>query len=255
MADAASVTLQATVLPDEIQKTFSSTMTVEPADGTEKWYYKLTSVPNTSAQLMAGYFLDYTAVDADTSPSAISGSSDKVKFLYVKNTDSAESVYIVPEALVFTAGDFVIGDDYVITTAGTTDFTTIGSADSNVGTTFTASGATVTAGSFVVGQKYEIVTAGTTDFTLIGAADSNVGTVFTASGVGTGTGTAEEQDTAGSGTGTATFAATATEPTGIHLGPNESLAIRLPNQTVDKIHAVSSAGTVECIVCALLDDV
>jgi hypothetical protein len=200
MANAASVTIQATVLPDELQKTFSSTMTVEPADGTEKWYYKLTSVPNTSGQLIAGYFLDYTAVDADTSPTAISAADDTVKFLYVKNTDSAESVYIITEALDVTAGDFVVGDTYVIKTAGTTDFTLIGAADSNVGTTFTATGA-------------------------------------------------------GTGTGTATFAATATEPTGLHLGPNESLAIRIPNQTVDKIHAVSSAGTVECLVAALLDDV
>lgn len=200
MADAASVTLQATVLPDELQKTFSSTMTVEPADGTEKWYYKLTSVPNTSSQLIAGYFLDYTAVNADTSPTAVSAADDTVKFLYVKNTDEAESVYLITEALEVTAGDFVIGETYVIKTAGTTDFTLIGAADSNVGTSFTATGA-------------------------------------------------------GVGTGTATIAATETKTTGVHLGPNEALAIRLPNQTVDKIHAVSSAGTVECIVCALLDDV
>jgi FtsP/CotA-like multicopper oxidase with cupredoxin domain len=148
MADDANVTITATVLPDEIQKTFISTMTVSPADGNDKWYYKLSSVDNTSSDLMAGYYTDYTAVDSSTAPTAVA-TADKVNFLFVKNTDSAESVYIVLDG---------------------------GTASSS-------------------------------------AAD------------------------------------------GITLGPTESLALRLPNATVADIHAISSAGTVECIVCALLDDV
>ena len=51
------------------------------------------------------------------------------------------------------------------------------------------------------------------------------------------------------------FTASSTAADGITLGPSEALALRLPNATVADIHAVSSAGTVECIVCALLDDV
>jgi hypothetical protein len=39
-----------------------------------------------------------------------------------------------------TAGAFIIGHKYTITTAGNTDFTTIGAADSNVNTVFTATG-------------------------------------------------------------------------------------------------------------------
>ena len=39
------------------------------------------------------------------------------------------------------AGSFVTSNDYEISTSGTTDFTLIGAADSNVGTTFTATGA------------------------------------------------------------------------------------------------------------------
>lgn len=39
-----------------------------------------------------------------------------------------------------TAGSFVVGIVYKITTSGTTDFTLIGAADSNVGTIFTATG-------------------------------------------------------------------------------------------------------------------
>lgn len=148
MADDATVTISATVLPDEIQKTFSSSMTVSPSDGNDKWYYKLTSVSNSSTDLMAGYYTDYTAVDDDTAPTAIA-TADKVNFLYVKNTDSAESVYIVLDG---------------------------------------------------------------------------------------GTAAASTAD-------------------GITLGPSEAFALRLPNATVADIHAISSAGTVTCIVCALLDDV
>tara|TARA_A100001015_G_scaffold310342_1_gene411547 strand:- start:231 stop:680 length:450 start_codon:yes stop_codon:yes gene_type:complete len=98
MADDASVTVQATVLPDEIAKTFSATMTVTPDDANDKWYYKLTSVSNASSDLMAGYFTDYTAVDDDTAPTAVA-TGDKVKFLFIKNVDTnSRSVYVVFDA-------------------------------------------------------------------------------------------------------------------------------------------------------------
>lgn len=149
MADAASVSLQATVLPDEIQKTFSSTLTVTPKDGNDKWYYKLTSVPNTSQDLIAGYFTDYTAVDSATAPTAIDTAADLVEFLFVKNTDATESVYLTLDGTV----------------------------------------------------------------------------------------------------------ASASNTAGITLGPNEALALRLPNTVAANINAISSAGTVECLVAVLLDDV
>ena len=94
MADDATVSIQATILPDEIAKTLSGTMTVTPDDANDKWYYKLTACTTTSTDLIAGSFLDYTAVDDDTAPTAIS-TSDKVKFLFVQNTSSADGVYIV----------------------------------------------------------------------------------------------------------------------------------------------------------------
>jgi hypothetical protein len=149
MADDANVTITATVLPDEIQKTFISTTTVTPADGTEKWYYKLTEVPNTSQDLIAGYFTDYTAVDSATAPTAVAAATDKILYLYVKNTDATESVYIVLDGGTASA---VVAD-------------------------------------------------------------------------------------------------------GITLGPSEALSLRIPNTLVQDVHAISSAGTVECIVCALLDDI
>ena len=94
MADDASVSIQATILPDEIAKTLTGSMTVTPADANDKWYYKLTSITTTSADLIAGRFLDYTAVDQDTDQTAVS-TSDKVKFLFIQNTSSADGIYIV----------------------------------------------------------------------------------------------------------------------------------------------------------------
>ena len=72
-------------------------MTISPADANDKWYYKLTSVSNSSTDLMAGNFIDYTAVDDDTAPTAIA-TGDKVNFLFIKNTDSSNDVYIVLDA-------------------------------------------------------------------------------------------------------------------------------------------------------------
>ena len=95
MADDASVTVQATVLPDEIAKTFSATMTVTPEDANDKWYYKKTSVSNTGTEdLIAGNYTDYTAVDNDTAPTAVN-TADKVKFLFIKNVDTnSRSIFI-----------------------------------------------------------------------------------------------------------------------------------------------------------------
>ena len=50
-----------------------------------------------------------------------------------------EDTLVVPENL--TAGSFVTGQKYEIVSSGDTDFTTIGAANSNVGTVFTATGA------------------------------------------------------------------------------------------------------------------
>ena len=93
MADDATITITATILPDEIAKTFSGSMTVTPADTSEKWYYKLTACTSTSTDLIAGHFLDYTPVDDDTAPTAVH-SADEVRFLFIQNTSSGDGVYI-----------------------------------------------------------------------------------------------------------------------------------------------------------------
>ena len=93
MADAASVSIQATLLPDEIASTLSGSISVSPDDANDKWYYKLTSITTTSADLIAGNFTDYTAVDQDTAPTAVHA-NDKIKFLFIQNTSSADGIVI-----------------------------------------------------------------------------------------------------------------------------------------------------------------
>ena len=93
MADDATISISATLLPDEISRVISGSMTVTPVDADDKWYYKLTAVTTTSADLIAGAFLDYTAVDQDTAPTAIT-TSDKVKFLFVQVQSSTDGIYL-----------------------------------------------------------------------------------------------------------------------------------------------------------------
>ena len=91
MADAASVTMSLTILPDEISKTLTSiTSGYTPADANDKWYYKITEVSNTSTDLISGAYISEEAVGAahDTV-----STSDVVKFLYIKNVGS-NSVYV-----------------------------------------------------------------------------------------------------------------------------------------------------------------
>ena len=56
------------------------------------------------------------------------------------NSSGSANVQNSDSAPVITAGSFLYGITYIIISAGTTDFTLIGAADSNPGTTFTATG-------------------------------------------------------------------------------------------------------------------
>ena len=49
------------------------------------------------ADLIAGSFLDYTAVDQDTAPTAVA-TGDKVKFLFVQNVSSTDGVMLSIDA-------------------------------------------------------------------------------------------------------------------------------------------------------------
>ncbi len=108
MADAATISVTATMLPDEIATTIAGGMTVTPDDANDNWYYKLTACTTTSTDLIAGAFLDYTAVDDDTAPTAVDA-ADKVKFLFVQNTSSADGVMLCFDAgtAAYNLGDGV----------------------------------------------------------------------------------------------------------------------------------------------------
>ena len=93
MADASSVTMRVTILPDEISKTITSlTNGYTPADANDKWYYKITTTSTAQDKdLISGAFISEEAVG--TAHDTIS-TSDKVKFLWIKNTDGSNNVFL-----------------------------------------------------------------------------------------------------------------------------------------------------------------
>lgn len=79
-----------------------------------------------------------------------SGALGEVQAAYpqaiVKRTDrkgllSTYTIMVEQGELAVVGGSFIVGQEYEIVTTGTTDFTTIGAADSNPGTRFVATGA------------------------------------------------------------------------------------------------------------------
>jgi hypothetical protein len=93
MADAASITMSVTILPDEIAKTITGlTAGHTPADEHENWYYKVTTCTTTVSQnLIVGSLLDEPAAVA--AHDAVE-TTDEVRFLFVKNTDGSNPVYL-----------------------------------------------------------------------------------------------------------------------------------------------------------------
>jgi archaellum component FlaG (FlaF/FlaG flagellin family) len=100
MADAASISVTATILPDEIQKVLDAvTITVTPQNSSEKWYYGLRNVTTTSTDLIAGNFL-MTAAGVDTGSSeAAVHANDKVRFIFIKNTGTTDGSTSSTEAI------------------------------------------------------------------------------------------------------------------------------------------------------------
>ena len=109
MADDATMTIKAVILPDEIQKTLTSLSFVyTPADANDGWYYGLVDVQTSSQGLIpvgANFLqLGTTAAgeDSGTAMHTITA-ADKIKFLFVKHsgyrddgttTNTADSVYL-----------------------------------------------------------------------------------------------------------------------------------------------------------------
>ena len=101
MADAGTISMSATLLPDEVQKTLTGlTATFTPADANDKWFYSLINVTNSSTDLIAGNFLSTAAgIDTGSSSPAIS-TSDLVKFLFIKNTGTTDGSTLSTESIV-----------------------------------------------------------------------------------------------------------------------------------------------------------
>ena len=148
-------------------------------------------------------------------------------------------------AIVINATSMVIGTVYSVATTGTTNYTLVGAANSDVGTSFTATakGAgngtvavtddIIAANAAVTDTEYYIVSTGTTDFTAIGAANSDVGTTFTANtagGAATGTGTLVA--TADIVTASAIADTTATDYTILTAGTSDFTLIGAANNDV-----------------------
>ena len=90
----ATVTVTAKVLPAEIQKTLTGTFEFTPADSADRWYYKLTSVSNSSADLIAGAYIDNNVGISQATAHLSVGTGDKIKFLFIKNITTGDSIYI-----------------------------------------------------------------------------------------------------------------------------------------------------------------
>ena len=100
MADDATIKVTATILPDEIQKVLSQvTVTVTPQNSSEKWYYGLRNVTNSSADLIAGNFLQLSTGTATGSSPAAVHTDDKVRFVFIKNTGTTDGSTSTTEAI------------------------------------------------------------------------------------------------------------------------------------------------------------
>ena len=103
MADAATMTIKAVLLPDEIQTTLKDlTFSYTPADANDKWFYSIINVPhNTGAvDLISGAFVSNSAGIATGSTTASITTSDKVKFLFIKNTGTTDGSSSTDESVM-----------------------------------------------------------------------------------------------------------------------------------------------------------
>ena len=98
MADAATMTIKAVLLPDEIQATLKDlSFTYTPADASEKWFYGIINVPHNtgSVDLISGKFLANAGGVQTGSSNQDIATTDKIRFLFIKNTDVTDSLYLV----------------------------------------------------------------------------------------------------------------------------------------------------------------
>ena len=103
MADAATMTIKADLLPHEIQTTLKDlTFSYTPADANDKWFYGIINVPHNTGgvDLISGAFVSNSAGIATGSTTASITTSDKVKFLFIKNTGTTDGSSSTDESVM-----------------------------------------------------------------------------------------------------------------------------------------------------------
>jgi hypothetical protein len=101
MADEASISLTASILPDQFKKTLSGLSFSVTPDSTEGWVVKVINVTNSSADLLSTDAVIQSAGKASATAMATAATGDAVKFLFIHNTGTTDgststtrSVYI-----------------------------------------------------------------------------------------------------------------------------------------------------------------
>jgi len=108
-------------------------------------YVDVVAVNSENTALTGADKFFYTLILEDDGDSnalaAVQSQYNDYKVVRTFRDDAASTYTIIGDAgSTITSGAFVVGQQYVILTAGTTDYTLIGAADSEVGTIFTATG-------------------------------------------------------------------------------------------------------------------
>ena len=103
MADDATMTIKAVLLPDEIQATLKDlSFSYTPADANDKWFYGIINVPHNTGDLnlIAGKFLSNSAGKTAGTANDDITASDKVKFLFIKNTGTTDGSSSTDESVM-----------------------------------------------------------------------------------------------------------------------------------------------------------
>lgn len=110
----------------------------EPDSGTLRLYQLIVGNIEIAGDIVDNLLIDLQTISINCDSVAMSG--DKL-WMYVGDIANAEMNVYHKTTPTAVAGSFVTGTLYTISSVGTTDFTSIGSIDNNVGTMFVATGA------------------------------------------------------------------------------------------------------------------
>ena len=100
MADEAKISMTAQMLPNKISKLLTGlTVEVAPQDANDKWFWDIVNVSNSSGNIIAGVFVTGDGGHAAGAAATAISNSDKVKFLFIKNTGTTDGSTATSEAI------------------------------------------------------------------------------------------------------------------------------------------------------------